>query len=435
MIYLKELFRVSFFARMVRYHDYMIKRKWSVVINNREQYKFASYLESLLIETKEKSDNDTLLPIKSNNKIEKKELELLIVKYTILQLKNFHKDKLDDLRQIIMQLLTHVNETFYETNEWLGIYRFLTRYTNSLTLNNLIKNQALKRSNNNFYKKKIRMREYDQLLKSLLETGDLEKLNLVVNYRKYTGLKRYLTNFIQVKAIVNYCHKKNVSTIDKLNKSFKTIIQGSKILIVGPTQDHEFTIKDFINYDVIVNFNYLLDAKKSQNQNDFKHTEKLISYYYSTNNNDIKYFVNNVLSKISFAVVNEKMFKVINNEHRNIKKMRKINHFETNFVTNYNHIQRCVLDLMMYDPKSITITNSNFYYMNNYKKDYIHRAYNEKKYRDIILAHDQIMQLRLIKNLVLEGLVQVDNLIKSILDMDENIFLEKLERNFFSRSL
>lgn len=425
---------MKFFNRIRAYFRVTKNREWPTVINKRKQRIFCEYLDTIqnlglngsLQANKEKTNKKNFYKMNFNN---------LIVKYALEHLKDTNNN-VKQYKKELLKNLEIVDDNLYSVNEWLGIYKFLNKYTDSLVLNYKFKEIALSLAEKLYNKEGLKPTEIDLMLKALFELGELQKIKNFIESSYLLKMYAFFINIHDIKLIINYFYDNYPKKRFKINSNFYKLVNNKNILIIGPTDNHELSITNYHQFDLIVKFNYLLGNKSLPSKDDLLTSYKLISYYWANDDKLITEFNYEIFSNLLFIVSNNKLAKALKKEaKKHDNKFREITLLKTSFVTSYNHLQRATLDLLQYNPKSINITNATFYYKDNYKSDYVYNNDTKEIYRNLIISHDQIMQVRLIKNLYIHGLIKVDKKIEFILNLDEEKYLKTLENQFFSGDL
>lgn len=257
---------------------------------------------------------------------------------------------------------------------------------------------------------------------ALAELGkDKELFNLIINNFSLISADKELYSNLYFQLSPKYREVLEAPDLE-LDYSFNSLVSGKTVAIVGPAASSTKSGNEIDSFDIVIRINF----KGNKNFGDpIMNGERIdISYYnYGTTANlDESIFQGSLLSYVvpmnstSYIKTNEKV-------RENTYSPRVLNGIP-------NMIQKIVFDILLYNPSSVKIFNCNFYAGKSiYDSSYQDMKKNELTIRNLAL-HDQWTQVCYIRNLYRNGLIQVDESCKNILDMSCKEYFLNLKSNF-----
>ena len=284
----------------------------------------------------------------------------------------------------------------------------------------------------NLYRKKLIFfqKKQDFLdLNAARAAVELNKLYLLSVWLKKKKISKLDSDFSKV--FLNYLKinsHENFSDLGVSQPSMVNLVQNKKIIVIGPAQDDEIqSLKTFNKYDISVGANYISGRDMKLN----------ISYYSGL----IKKKINPAILVNSFKDLD---FACIVPPYLNMLKLNpilslKVRDFEEDllilmliFKSRPNLIQDIILDLLKYNPKKIYLCGISFFLG---KKVYREKSYakyidDERKKNGALKTlrtHDAFANFMFLKNVWMNGLIEVSKDVEKIISMTEFEFSEKLD--------
>lgn len=265
--------------------------------------------------------------------------------------------------------------------------------------------------------------EYFMLFKAYVELNQFHKAeNLLKVIKK--SFRRYLlplkkmngfTELILNSKNSNYKLSKLITSKEVL---FLDAVRDKKVAIIGPVKSNKEILNKILEeYDVVIVTNYFInEIDKVEEKNLFK-----INTLYSRYLKQESELIFHKLPQLKFIIrsnninFNKKRFRSFVN-----RKIKVYNYFISG---TQNFIQRITIDILHFGPKTIKIFNTNFFYNSSTSPT------NQATW-GVVIWHDQISQIRLIRNLYNKSLIELDSEAETIIKMDESIYLNHIQNNY-----
>lgn len=335
----------------------------------------------------------------------------------------------------ILNILETLDCETFKVREWKVFY-YLTSLNGRFILANEFREKALNLSIQKEFNLFSNPLFWDYKFKALIEMNRVDEAQLLLNKISFTPLRFfYPIKFLNISA---YMYKNNnFSKIQKFykltiptNKKYFRYIKNKSISVVGPSPSEKDLQSEIDEKDIIVRLNVF--EKRDVSENSFKGTKTDISYYNGENsfkmlNTKDRKFTEN----LKFTVFQGFIQKKLDYEFKNI--FKRLITSEICFLCDFNMIQNLLFDLLLYEPKTVKLFSTNFYAsQNKYERDY--RPRNDlipNKYNQDLsfTIHNPIAQIRFIKNLYINNVIDVDDECKRILYLSDREYLSILEEN------
>ena len=210
--------------------------------------------------------------------------------------------------------------------------------------------------------------------------------------------------------------------------SMVNLVQNKKIIVIGPAPDDKVHSLEKLNkYDLSIGANYVSDISAKTN----------ISYYSGFIKKAGSDTVINSLKDLDIACIQSQYFKLL---RLNPIQYLKVRIFEADsisimlmFKSEPNLIQNIIFDLLKFNPNKIYLCGINFY---TSKETYRNRSYtnfhsNEKKKKPILetirIVHDLFANFIFLKNIWMNGLMEVSENVEKVISLTELEYAEKLD--------
>lgn len=225
----------------------------------------------------------------------------------------------------------------------------------------------------------------------------------------------------------NFYIKYRAMTIKNDNElSFKNYIENKSIAIVGPIDTGLLNGDEIDSYDVVIRFNYtqdtVLDDKAFGSRTN-------ITYY--TNPAYRKLVRNeNQLSKLDWVI--PQSLSKLNNIFNSCSYRPQYRSSNSIFLKSYgNAFQRLLLDILRFKVKNVKLFNMNFW-LTPHEKNY--RAARSSFDSHTVIHHDLLSNHNFIKVLYGKGIIQVDSVIKDIITMGDDRYIDELSKRYSNKS-
>ena len=284
----------------------------------------------------------------------------------------------------------------------------------------------------NLYRKKLIFfqKQQDFLdLNAARAAVELNKRYLLSTWLKKKKISKLDNNFSKV--FLNYLKfssHESFSDLELPKTSMVDLVHNKKIIIIGPAPDDEIQSLEILNeYDISVGANYVSGRDMKFN----------ISYYGAL----IKRKIDPAILVNSFKDLD---FACIVSPYLDMLKLNpiqslKVRSFEEDLLTlmlifksRPNMIQDIVLDLLKHNPKKIYLCGINFFLG---KKIYREKSYakfvnDERKKKGALKTlrtHDVFANFMFLKNIWMNGLIEVSKDVEKIISISELEFSQKLD--------
>ena len=227
------------------------------------------------------------------------------------------------------------------------------------------------------------------------------------------------------------------------NESFKNLIEGKTIAIVGPAPSNKQTGNEIDSFDIVIRINYRGKDKLGDTKEFGSRTD--ISYYNNYDSNIIH------LEKKFFFLGDLKacVFKDFKYPFQSKLYTRGIGHKMNVPYLLFNGFSlqgiNVIYDVLHYAPKKIKIFKNNLFinensYYKNYRGSHIDRTGHQitsiSNERLISFsAHDLISHINFFKNILYQKNIFADEGLQSILKMDIKEYLKNLEKIYLTKNI
>ena len=252
------------------------------------------------------------------------------------------------------------------------------------------------------------------------------QIQLIKSWIKKKNFSKFDKN--SSKVILNYLkiisHESlDTSALEKSN--MLNLVKNKRIIIIGPAYDEEINTKN--QYDVCVSANFLSGRDDKVD----------ISYYGNIIKDVGAKKVLTSFKDLEFACVTPEFLKLLNLTPIQALKVRGIEKdlrlLLLNFRSRPNMIQDIVIDLLKHNPKKIYLCGINFYINKKIYRDNLYSKFfsSEKKNKSILenlrVAHDPFSNFIILKNIWINGLIDVSKEVEKIISLSEIEYAKKLE--------
>ena len=318
------------------------------------------------------------------------------------------------------------------TNGWISLYVFFIMsgfisasriaYGNAVLLSKPKKNSIYKyRKLKNWFNACINSLEIDYARDALIEIDKKysKKDRLNVFYSKW------VYSLFKGEEIIN-------NSIMEINSSFKNIVNGKSIALVGPGPSKNDNCEEINKFDVIVRLNCRCNIKTP-----YQEIRTDISYY---NGSKSKFLMNSTDQTIPYGL-KYAVFKSNNSLKLTLNtgvKSRVIHPFDVIFYGGMNMIQAALFDLLLYRPSRIKLFNTSLFIPEDDvygDSSYQLEALKKIDYLSMFVTHNPIIQFNLLKGLLRSGIISADHSLNEILELSLQEFMELLELHYKNHSI
>ncbi len=350
-------------------------------------------------------------------------------------------------KNILIKSIRSLEYDFNNTNQFIGLNHFTDNFKNTIENNlkvnwktiiflkhsmlyhlwfgSLVNCQFLR----NLYRKQIISFQNKQKilnLNAIRAAIEENQIQLIKSWIKKKNFSKFDKN--SSKVILNYLKiisHENLDTSALEKSNMINLVKNKRIIIIGPADDEEINTKN--QYDVCVSANFLSGRDDKVD----------ISYYGNIIKNVGAKKVSTSFKDIEFACVTPEFLKLLNltpiqaSKVRGIEKDLRLLLF--NFRSRPNMIQDIVIDLLKHNPKKIYLCGINFYINKKIYRDNLYSKFfpSEKKNKSILEslrgAHDPFSNFIILKNIWINGLIDVSKEVEKIISLTEVEYAKKLE--------
>ena len=229
-----------------------------------------------------------------------------------------------------------------------------------------------------------------------------------------------------------YDFTKTIRTL-RLNKQdnlYYNVIMNKNVVLIGPSSSVDLDI--IIKADVVVLLNHRGFSKTYTNLLDVTSREvTIVSYYSGSRSRQITASeIDDIIQQTDFTVWSDKNIKKKYNslDKNKLKGLR--NHDSLIEFSRWNFSPYVILDLLIYEPKSLYVTGINLFLPEENKSMYASNYFdgnNESKSN--ITMHNQFEQYNLFNELYINKRIIPDQTLKELLDIGVHNYLSKLGKN------
>jgi hypothetical protein len=343
---------------------------------------------------------------------------------------------------------------FYKLSKekWLDL-EYLSIRIGLFKLSFVFREKAIKRSYKDIKEKRNRQNIFS-LFSAMIDGSDfdhaftlLEESKNILNKKDYNKMLFYFL----------LCSKENLLKFNledyhftRIERDYFNYISGKRIAIVGPAPTNIKNGKEIDSFDIIIRLGY-----KGSNYLPDKSIfgSKINVSYYGDGNTE--YYIVNYLGRFLedldwIIFKSNKYEKDISKIKLNNYRYFKINNFY--FSGSPTMIQNTVFDIMHFNPSKVKIFNTNFnlsknthykeyhpnmeqraIYLKGIKASYYNIWPDQKKNTGGFAHHNMLSQLNFIRNLWINGKIEVDEDCAKVINMSNDEYLEKME-NIYIKS-
>ena len=278
---------------------------------------------------------------------------------------------------------------------------------------------------------KSSQKSLERFFSAALEDGDKDKIDSTLHL-----LKRVSKNnpeLLLIEFLLNKINHRHIISKDvSLDKGNLNLIKGKRLAIVGPSQTDIKNGKEIDDFDLVVRFNYKGDNLSLLSKCVGSRTD--ISYFNGANAWSLEKRYKEVATKALKAIV----FKVpVNTNLFDCKCVRKmLLPLEHCMLDNSpNALPNVISDLLIYQPLEVKIFNIDMFLTSKRDSSYgvLDKAFWNKFYPKF--GHDPFSQFNLIQIFYKNNLIQVDHILKEILDLSVSTYMERLQENYLDKAL
>ena len=220
------------------------------------------------------------------------------------------------------------------------------------------------------------------------------------------------------------------------NYDFASLI-FKNIAIVGPLATRNYDAKLIDSFDTVVRLNHSLNGKGCDPKNKGLKTD--ITYFNGEQINDFILGDNLILPSYlrSVCVKDLKNIDKVLNSNKEIN-FRKMNMFDDyQFFGTLNLIPKTILDILVYQPKSIYIFHADLNLSISRNKDYYPKKLSfselhlKSNLKSGFLIHDPITQYKLLEVLFKNNKIKGDKKFTEVMNLGLDSYLDKLSEIFF----
>lgn len=346
----------------------------------------------------------------------------------------------------LIELTKTIPPSYLPPSRWLSLYDFCFTY-GYLKLLILLRQKAIV-SSLETEKKKTNSEFYTQLaFRAAIEKRDFplakKLLNKLKKIKNNSDIFRDCMKYYLIH--IGYWKSNKFEKIfhllkyRKKNESFKKLIEGKTIAIVGPAPSNEQTGNEIDSFDIVIRINYrgkdkLGDIKEFGSRTD-------ISYYNNYDSNIIHLEKNfSYLDDLKACVFKEIKYP-FQSKLQKLGRAHKMN--VPHLIFNGFSLQgiNIIYDVLHYCPSIIKVFKNNLFlnqnsYYKNYRSSHLDDMgrQSSKKINERFAsfsAHDLVSHFEFLKNILLDKNIQADNYMKNVLKMDINSYLKNIE-NIYS---
>lgn len=244
-----------------------------------------------------------------------------------------------------------------------------------------------------------------------IENGDLDKAQ---NLFKIID-KRPFNSFSEIKLLSEYLNIINGKTsLEKADFNYRNYLQGKKVKIIGPLmseKDNQSKNED----EIIVRNNVKVNQKETVN----------VSYYNYDGFSKIKNDLGVLIKKIDYIVVKAVCGRI--EKHQNVHMLDPW--YKILFLGDANMLPMMILDLRKHGVENITVWGNNLFCSKKiHSSDYMFGNNENYKYMRSLAAHDMISNFKIIKRMYLAGIISVDPILRNVLDLSLEEYVEEMEK-------
>lgn len=343
-------------------------------------------------------------------------------------------------REMILTL-NSADPGLYKPQEWLDLNYLLQRFC-LFRCSNIVRNKARESA----YIGAGNDLSFQNLLfsfKAAIDDGDYAKADYYKFIIQQIGVQPELYKEIEqcYSLFTNFSQNVVNNFINNEDDIFFQEIKGKNIAIVGPSITKNIKNNDIDAFDIVVRIGY--KGKKFLPQHKYCGSKTDISYYGDYN---YRMYVEEknafFLKDISWAIFKS----IIQHEKINVDinvKIRTFNKFKYYFTGSPRMAENAIYDLLNFSPLKIKVFNVNFYcsstkHHENYAPTSRERADYRMKYgvpnyklwqgHTNWAHHDLLSNINFVRNLWLNGNIEVDTECAKILKMTNDEYLCEMER-------
>lgn len=279
---------------------------------------------------------------------------------------------------------------------------------------------------------------------AIMESGQYRaaKDMILSEYRKTSRLR-----FVKRLLLDRMLHYNSIlcgdfKDIDRLNekyleqgdRAFAELITGKTVALVGPSDSRAISGQEIDGYDIVIRLNY-------QGQGNMPEPDRYgaridVSYFNSNNaRKNLAIAVENPLHDLKYAVFKSRKQAQMASEICPSRMARSPENF---WLQGWpNMIQLALYDLLSYKTRKIKLFKINFYlaeslHFNGYQTRHVNLT-DPKSLFSGHACHHIVRQLDFIRMMVQNGLIEVDDECKSIINMSNDEYLGEMEKIYVTR--
>lgn len=402
-------------------------------------------MSHIIIERKYIKTRDKLHTIYNHNDCVNKSLKLFNIDRNNSEIREIIKSLFNYLKlsgidekieNELAQSINNVESRMLKVHHWKSLY-YITSLNGRFYLANLFREHALKRSLSYQFKLLSNPFLWDLKYRALLDEGSFDQAFDLIHKIELSILRfLYPIKFMKVSVmtfnenrfnLIPYLMKKT----KKSNSDYYNLVKGKKIALVGPAPSDDNWFNELNEFDLIIRLNYRgKEFLPGENENSKKID---ISYYNGENaDNLLKLESKEFLNELKFANFKGNIFKLLDKEYR--KKFKLMIYPDISFIGSYNMIPLVLFDLLFYSPKSIKVFKTTFFISrDSYDSNYTLEQNTNRdlsSYYNSFTVHNPISQIRYVRNLYLNGIIEVDDNCAKVLELSDDEYLKILQKEY-----
>lgn len=408
-------------------------------------YIFSKNLPHVFVEKKYLKTLNKLSLIYVSNEAAKNSLKLFNVDvgnvhFIYLLDKLYEYLRFSEINEKIENDLTHlinsIKSDMLKVHQWKALY-YITNINGKFYVANLFREHALNSSLEYRFNLLRNPFKWDLKFRALLDIGKFKEAFDLVEKIEISILRFIYPVKFMKSSIMTYPRErfKNIpfflKKTKRSNKEYYNFIKGKKIALVGPAPSKINQVEELNDFDLIIRLNYR--GKEFLPGKNIESKKIDIAYYNGENGCSLINLESKVfLDELKFANFKGNIFRLLEKEFQ--KKFKLMISPNIAFIGSYNMIPLVLFDLLFYSPKSIKLFKTTFFiskdsYDLGYKlKQNINR--DQSSHYNSFTKHNPISQLRYVRNLYLNGIIEVDEECAKILELSDIEYLKILQKEY-----
>lgn len=207
-----------------------------------------------------------------------------------------------------------------------------------------------------------------------------------------------------------------------IDSTYSEFLKGKTVAIVGPAGEGGESGKEIDEYDVVIKTNFKASSTKMPKE---IYGERCDVSYYNSGDPVSKFDeVFSVISDLKFACFKSGKAMELYKDHENIATLRPVVHNWMYFKGAANMLQIILYEVLNSSPSKVKVFCVNFFAGKNlYSKHYRSIGVSGKN----LVCHDPWANFSFVKNLWINGRIEVDKITGEVLGLSQEKFTDRLE--------